>query len=631
MPQQLVPEKPSLHATVNEVYERMKAAEATNIYDRFVAMNGRCPFCEAGTRCSLCSNGPCQIRPQRGVLRGVCGIDADGMVARNMVHLDIMGLAAYTHHCREVARTLKAVAEGKAPYRLADPAKLDMMLSALDLDVSGTATEKAGRLADAIVASLDDVSGAESRMALAFAPAERIEIWRGLGIMPRNPMHELVNATTRAMTNIDGDFLSLSKTVLRLGLASCYGALVPLEMAQDAIFGTPTPHTAKVDLGVLDGDYVNILPNGHEPFFGFTLIELARTEKAQQMARDAGAKGLRIVGSTETGQELMQRTQTDDVFVGCIGNWIMQEFAFATGAVDAFVMDMNCSLPTLGELAEKYGVTLVAVGDLVGVPGTKHRFEYCPETVVEDCWKIIELAVENFRRRKDRPSVKGLRAQEVVLGFSTESVLAALGGSLKPLLDVIASGAIQGVTALVSCTTLKNGPQDSLTAAVARELIGRDILVLSAGCGNGATQVAGLNSLDAIELAGPGLRTVCKELGVPPVLAFGTCTDVGRLTLLVTAVADALGCRIPDLPVAVTAPEYMEQKATVDASAALALGLYTHVSPTPPVTGSQAFVKLVTEDLESLTGGKLALGDDPAQVADGILGHIRKKRAALGI
>jgi carbon-monoxide dehydrogenase catalytic subunit len=42
-------------------------------------------------------------------------------------------------------------------------------------------------------------------------------------------------------------------------------------------------------------------------------------------------------------------------------------------------------------------------------------------------------------------------------------------------------------------------------------------------------------------------------------------------------------------------------------------------------------VKLVTEDLESLTGGKLALGEDPIQVADGILAHIRKKRTALGI
>ncbi|MCD6352185.1 MAG: anaerobic carbon-monoxide dehydrogenase catalytic subunit [Armatimonadetes bacterium] len=625
------PERPSLHASVNTVYEGMKEGEATNVYDRYVDMDGRCPFCEAGLRCSICSNGPCQIRPRQGVLKGVCGIDANGMVVRNFVHLDIMGLSAYTHHTREVARTLKAVGAGEAPYEIRDVAKLDLLAAALGVGEIEDIKARAAAVGDAILASLDDASGAESKMALAFAPQERIGVWRSLGIMPRNPLYELVSASTRTMTNIDGDWLSLARTVLRLGLASCYGALVPLELGQDALFGTPMPHTAKVDLGILDPDYVNILPNGHEPFVGFRLIELARSERAQQMAREAGAKGLRIIGSSETGQELMQRAETDDVFVGCIGNWIMQEYAIATGAVDVFAMDMNCSVPTLGELAEKYGTTLVAVGEVIGVPGTHHRLEYEPGKVDEQAWQIIEWAVENFKRRKDKPAVRDLPSREIVTGFSTEACLQALGGSLQPLLEVIAQGSIQGIAALISCTTLTNGPQDSLTAAVARELIKRDILVLSAGCGNGACQVAGLNSMEAIEDAGEGLAAVCRQLGIPPVLSFGTCTDTGRLVLLVTAVADALGCNIPDLPVAVTAPEYMEQKATVDASAALALGLYTHVSPVPPVTGSPDFVKLVTEDLEGMTGGKLALGEDPVAVADGILEHIKAKRAGLGI
>lgn len=631
MSQPIQPERPSLHDSVNAVYEHMKEAEASTVYDRFLAMDGRCPFCVAGTRCSLCSMGPCQIRPRRGVLRGVCGIDANAMAARNMVHLDIMGLSAYTHHAREVARTLVAIGDGRSPFGIKNEANLDLLAEKLGVSAEGDPAAKARAVGDAILRSLDDVSGAESRMALAFAPAERIEKWRELGIMPRNPLYELLSASTRTMTNIDGDWLSLARTVLRLGLASCYGALVPLELAQDAIFGSPMPHVARVDLGILDPDYVNILPNGHEPFIGFALIEAARTEKAQELARSAGAKGLRIIGSTETGQELMQRTQTDDVFVGCIGNWIMQEYALATGAVDVFAMDMNCSLPTLGELAEKYGTTLVAVSELIGVPGTQHRVEYEPDRVAEQAWQIIELAVENFKRRKDKPAERGLPSREIVTGFSIESILQALGGSLKPLLDVIAEGTIQGVVALVSCTTLGNGPQDSLTAALARELIKRDILVLSAGCGNGACQVAGLTSLEAADEAGPGLSALCKQLGLPPVLSFGTCTDTGRLVLLVTAVADALGCNIPDLPVAVTAPEYMEQKATVDAAAALALGLYTHVSPTPPVTGAAELVKLLTEDLEGLTGGKLALGSDPVEVAEGILGHIRTKRAGLGL
>ena len=137
--------------------------------------------------------------------------------------------------------------------------------------------------------------------------------------------------------------------------------------------------------------------------------------------------------------------------------------------------------------------------------------------------------------------------------------------------------------------------------------------------------------MEAKEKAGDGLKAVCEALGIPPVLSFGTCTDTGRLLNLVSTVAEALGVDPTQLPVAVTAPEYMEQKATIAAVAAVAYGLYTHVSPTPPVTGSENVVKLLTEDLEGLTGGKIAVGDDPVAIVDGIEKHINKKRKELGI
>ncbi|MFQ6062353.1 MAG: carbon monoxide dehydrogenase, partial [Methanosarcinales archaeon] len=209
--------------------------------------------------------------------------------------------------------------------------------------------------------------------------------------------------------------------------------------------------------------------------------------------------------------------------------------------------------------------------------------------------------------------------------------LSALGGSLDPLLEVIKNGTIKGVVALVSCTTLKNGGQDTITLEVAKELIKRDIMVLSAGCGNAAVQVGGLGSLEAQELAGDGLKAVCKQLNIPPVLSFGTCTDTGRISMLVTAVANALGVDPSDLPVAVTAPQYMEQKATIDAIFALAYGLYTHVSPVPPVTGAPELVKLLTEDIEGITGGKLSVETDPIKAVDGIEAHIMAKRKKLGI
>jgi carbon-monoxide dehydrogenase catalytic subunit len=75
----------------------------------------------------------------------------------------------------------------------------------------------------------------------------------------------------------------------------------------------------------------------------------------------------------------------------------------------------------------------------------------------------------------------------------------------------------------------------------------------------------------------------------------------------------------------------MEQKATIDGVFAVAYGAYTHLSPVPFITGAPKLVKLLTEDVEGLTGGKIALGDEPKAIADGIEAHIMEKRQKLGL
>ena len=219
-----------------------------------------------------------------------------------------------------------------------------------------------------------------------------------------------------------------------------------------------------------------------------------------------------------------------------------------------------------------------------------------------------------------------------LLSFSTEAVLGALGNKLDPLVEVIAAGKIKGVVALANCSTLRNGPQDSMTINLTKELIKKDILVVSGGCGNHALEVAGLCTVEAAnEMAGDGLKEVCNMLKIPPVLSFGTCTDTGRISMLVTALADHLDVDVSQLPIAVTAPEWMEQKATIDGVFALAYGALTHLSPTPFMTGAPQLVQLLTEKAEDVTGGKIALGDDPKEVADNIEAHIIKKRKGLGL
>ena len=618
----------SYHGSVNQMLEQTRAAGESTAFDRMDDMGTRCKFCEQGIRCSLCSQGPCRITEKAP--RGVCGIDADGMAMRNFLLQNTMGTATYTYHATEVMKTL-AQAKPGGTFEIKDWSKLELLAGVIGEAVEPRDT-LAKRVADGLLAEFSRDHQSPSPLVEKLAPAARVAKWKELGIMPGGVFQESMYATSSCLTNVDGNYVSLALKGLRLGIATAYGAQIPLELAQDALFGTPTPHPIKVDLGIIDPEYVNIVVNGHEPMVGAALIAAAHEPAAQEKAKAAGAKGLRIVGSIETGQELVQRFEVDDVFVGLTGNWLSEELAVATGGIDVFAADMNCTVPTLGALCAAHNTLLVPVSDLVGVDGAETPIVFDPAKAGEQVRQLMDLAVANFPKRKalgqDTPE---LRTGDAVAGFSTESILGALGGSLDPLLDVIKNGTLKGVAGLVSCTTLRDSGQDSYTVAIAKELIKHDVLVLAMGCGNAGLQVAGLETIEAKELAGPGLKAVCELLGVPPVLSFGTCTDTGRILLLVGAIADALGVDVPALPVVATAPEYMEQKATIDAMAALAFGMYVHVNPVPFVTGAPNLVKLVTEDLPGVTGGKLALETNAKEAVAAMLAHINEKRAALGI
>ncbi len=629
----------SQHESVLKAYERIQADGMTNIWDRYEAqgMGGnpdkRCPFCQSGARCDLCSNGPCRADASSGK-RGVCGISADGMAMRMMLLRNVLGASTYHYHAEQTIKTLRAAADGVGPFSVRDPEKLRSLAERLGIsEAEAPIHESAARLADFVQRDFNRPAWEESLIVEMLAPEERKARWRELDIFPGGIYGEMMNATGSCLTNVDGYYVSLALKALRMSIATAYQTQIILEYVQDALFGTPTPHPMRVDLGVLDPDYVNVCVNGHEPFLGFALVEAARREEWQEKARGVGAKGVRIIANIETGQEMIQRAGMDDVFFGFTGNWIMQEAVLASGAVDLFAADMNCSMPVDPAYAEKYRFVLIPVSELVSFEGATERLDYDPAQADEQAAELLGKAVANFPgRRASVVPIVGQPMRECMVGFSAESILAALGGTLDPLLDAIKSGAVRGVVGMVSCTTLRDYGQDVHSLAVVKELIARDVLVLSMGCGNAAMQVGGLCSLEAQELAGPGLRGVIQSLGVPPVLSFGTCTDTGRLVDLLEVVSEALGgVPLKDLPVAAAAPEYMEQKATIDAVIALAMGLYTYVNPVPTVTGGPNLVKLLTQGLPEVTGGVLALETHPSAAVDGIVAHIDAKRAALGL
>lgn len=625
----------SYHDSVEEMLTRIREDGMSNVFDRYAQQEKiRCGFCLQGVSCQLCSNGPCRLNDKNGIEKGVCGIAADGMAMRNFLLKNIMGAGTYSHHAYEAFRTLKATGEGKTPFKITDVNKLKWMCEKVGIDANQETNQMAIQLADLLEAQQHIGIDDKNIMAEAFAPKKRKELWKKLDIFPAGTIHEEQNCVASCLTNVDGSHVSLAMKALRLGIATIYNTQIGLEMVQDILFGTPSPHEVNMDLGIMDSDYVNVVFNGHQPWPGVATLLKARTPEVQEKARAAGAKGLRIVGSIETGQELLQRFEMDEVFVGHMGNWLTIEPLLATGTVDVFAMEENCSPPAIDMYAEKYQITLVSVSTIIDMPGLEHKIPYEPSEVGNMADKLIDLSIENFKKRKERKIVAKVpkMTQKAIAGFSTEAVLGALGNKLDPLVDVIAAGKIKGVVALANCSTLRNGPQDSMTINLTKELIKKDILVVSGGCGNHALEVAGLCTVEAAnEMAGEGLKEVCNMLKIPPVLSFGTCTDTGRISMLVTALADHLDVDVSQLPIAVTAPEWMEQKATIDGIFALAYGTFTHLSPTPFMTGAPELVKLLTQDAEGVTGGKIALGDDPKEVADNIEAHIIKKRKGLGL
>ena len=628
----------SYHDSVQKVYERIKKDGMINIWDRFEAQgfggdpDKRCPFCLKGARCDLCSNGPCRADASIDK-RGVCGITADGMAMRMMLLRNILGASTYHYHTEQTIKTLRATAEGKTPFKISEPEKLKNFAKRLGVDISGSDNDIALRLCDFVKEDFNRAYDKPSKIVEALAPKERQEVWKELNIFPGGIYGEMMLSNSSCLTNVDGYYTSLALKAMRLGVSMAYQSQIVNEYCQDILFNIPRPHKMRVNLGVLDPDYVNVIPNGHEPFLGFAMVQVARKPEWQEKAKRVGAKGLRIIANIETGQEMIQRWKMDDVFYGFTGNWIMQEVILASGCIDIFVCDMNCSMPIDPIYAEKYKFKLIPVSDVVAFEGITDRLNYIPQEAEKQAEQLLQMAIDNFKeRRASVEPVTGLDMSEAIVGFSTESILDALGGTLDPLLDAIKDGTIRGIAGLISCTSLRDNGQDVHTVSITKELIKRDILVLSMGCGNAALQVAGLCSLEAKELAGPGLKAICEKLGTPPVLSYGTCTDTGRVADLIAIISNALGgVPIPDLPVVAVAPEYMEQKATIDAIFALAFGLYTYVNPVPTVTGGPNLVKLLTEDCKDVTGGILHIETDTLQAVDSMLEHIEANRKKLGI
>ncbi len=621
---------------MREMYQQVHAQGLTNVFDRFEQQEKiRCNFCSSGLSCQLCANGPCRISPKAP--RGNCGVDAHVMVARNFVYRHVtIGTSANIFHAQQAARTLKAAAQNPASgLTIRDREKLLKYAEMAGLNSHEDVNQVAVRFADWVIADMGRPYWEESAMVKAFAPPLRQELWRKLKLFPGGGFSEVALAQTKCMTNLSADPVDFLLTAVRLGVANEFQGLFALDILQEILMGTQKIRTARQNMGLLQKDQVNIITNGHMPLLAQLVVELASTPEWQDKAKKAGANGLQVLGHVCEGQQLLNYRDTGamSAYAGQEGEWLSEEYLLATGAVDLFMFDYNCTIPTLPLYAKRFGTTMVSTHEVIKLPGTE-TVEFIPEAMKDQAAKVLEMAVAAFAKRKAENRevyIPPQISEGCMVGFSTESVREALGGSWKPLIDAIAAGKIRGIATIVGCTTARYGQGGSNIFRIAKGLIEKDILILSGGCTSSVMEYTGLTNPQAAAECGPGLQEVCRALGIPPVLSYGACVDIGKMTQTAAEIADALGVDTNKLPLVIGAPEYLEQKAVADACTAIALGWLVHVAPVPSVTGSEVVVQTLTETTETLGLGKLTVETSADKTVQIYVDHIERKRKELGL
>ncbi|HEY5109065.1 MAG TPA: anaerobic carbon-monoxide dehydrogenase catalytic subunit [Acidimicrobiales bacterium] len=619
------PGRLTIHEDAQQMIDRAREEGIETVWDRLAAQEPQCGYCALGLSCRNCAMGPCRVDPfGEGPQKGVCGADADVIVARNLGRTIAAGSSSHSDHGRDILEVFDAMAHGETMgYKVTDEAKLLRVAAEVGVDTEGrTVGEVAIDLAEVLVGDYGTRKGSLSFVDRV--PAVRRERWEGLGITPRGIDRENVEMLHRTHMGVDNDYVNILLHGLRTSLADGWGGSMIATELSDILFGTPSPVLSEVNLGVLERDQVNIALHGHNPLLSDVVVTAAQDPELLDLARSYGATGINIVGLCCTGNELLMRRG-----IHMAGNHLMQELVLVTGALEAMVVDYQCIMPSVTDVARCYHTQVISTSDKAKFPGATH-ISFDPRRGTEIARQIVRTAVEAYpNRNRDRVRIP-VEPVRMMGGFSVEAILGALGGTPKPLIDAIAAGTIRGAVAVVGCNNPKL-PQDLEHIELTRELIENDILVLVTGCAAVANGKAGQMLPESAALAGPGLRSVCESLGIPPVLHMGSCVDNSRIMVLAAALADALGVDIDQLPLAGAAPEWYSEKAVAIGAYVVASGITTVLGVQPPIFGSPHVVSLLAEGLDDVVGATFAVEPDPHRAALLIRRHIEDKRRGLGL
>jgi carbon-monoxide dehydrogenase catalytic subunit len=466
------------------------------------------------------------------------------------------------------------------------------------------------------------------------APTATYERWSKTGVVPRGVNREAVEIMHRTHMGVDQDYRNLLFQGVRRALADGWASASLSTDIQDAFFGEPVPRSADVNLSSLSPTSVNILVHGNYPMFAEKIVEAAKLPEMLEYAKGGGADGYQVLGVCSTGSELQERHGA-----AAAGDYLQQELAIVSGAVEVLVVDAQRAMEALGKLCECYHTKLVTTfpqAKILSGKNTQH-LKVSAKNALENAKEILKSAADNFKNRTQTAIPDGTR--KIMSGYGLESLGKILkgngAGAANPLAEAIKNGEIKGVVGILGCNNVRVLPGPSGNdphVDLAKALIQDDILILSTGCAAMSLGRAGLLNPEAASEAGSALAKFCGANGLPPVLHMGSCVDNSRLLMLLSGLSKSgfLGKEMAELPAAVAIPGWTSEQIVSLAFCFAASGLSVYLGFTLPVQGVPTVVKYLEENFKELYGASFAHDPDPVSQARRIGKHLSDKRASLG-
>ncbi|BBO92311.1 anaerobic carbon-monoxide dehydrogenase catalytic subunit [Desulfosarcina ovata] len=628
-----------------EMIVRAQKMGIDTVFDRAVQMKP-CNIGVQGICCKNCSMGPCRLPLPKGGIegkdtrKGLCGATANTIAARNFIRMIAGGASAHSDHGRCVAEVfLSAARKETDAYKVKDINKLLQIAPALGVAIT---VEEDGEIKDRDIdeialetaeAAMNEWGKPEGELLFAKrAPEALYEKWKKNGVIPRNIDREIVEIMHRTHIGVDMDYKNLMKQGTRAAIADGWGGSMLATDLQDVLFGTPYPLQSEANLGVMKEDHVNIVVHGHEPVLSEMIVAVCQRPEIIEYAKSKGAKGIQLSGICCTANEILQRhgIPSATTFLG-------QELAIITGACDAMVVDIQCIMQNIANVAECFHTKLITTHPIAKMEqDSVIHIEFDEHHALEDAEKIVRMGIDNFQNRSTEVMIPQQKATQIA-GFGVESIQYHLGGTFRgtyyTLNDNIINGRIRGIAGVVGCNNARTR-HNQAHIEVVKELIKNDVIVLTTGCNAIACAMEGLLTPESASVhCGPGLAEVCETVGIPPVLHLGSCVDNSRILLAATEVVKAggLGKDICDIPVAGSAPEWMSEKAISIGHYFVVSGVYTVFGVTLPTSGAPVFHNHICKEYEKLYGGMWDIEPDPIKHAQLMIAHIDKKRKELGI